>query len=274
MKKKIKYESEINFKDLIKNPIRLFGLVFVYIFVVSLAIGVYYVWNLDYVTFNRIPGTPLDTLYKVREVETKVGTNQPSIDLALVKTPSKEMLAKAKEEFVKVCSACHGTSGEGNGPAGSALNPKPRNFHQKDGWKNGRAFGDLYKTIQEGLPGTAMVAYEYLPLDVKIGDSPIISVRLEIFLKLRTTTLRFWIWNTEFRRKSKKRVISQSKRLFQKSVPNLKTWKGILLKRLLTTKTIKVFSCCRNIRKTAKQRLPFLLKNIKAMKRWKISSPA
>ncbi len=169
MKKKIKYESEIDFKDTIKNPIRLFGLVFVYIFMVALGIGVYYIWNLDYVTFNRVPGTPLDTLFQVREIEKKVGTNQPSIDLALVKSPSKEMLAKAKDEFNKICSACHGTNGQGDGPAGSALNPKPRNFHQKDGWTNGRKLVDLYKTIQEGVPGTGMVAYEYLAPDLKIG---------------------------------------------------------------------------------------------------------
>ncbi len=169
MKKKIKYESEINFKEAVKNPIRLFGLVFIYIFMVSLGIGIYYIWNLDYVTFNRVPGTPLDTLFKVREVERKVGANQPAMDLALVKSPTKEMIELGKEEFDKVCSACHGTGGNGDGPGGAALNPKPRDFHQKDGWTNGRDIVNMFKTVQTGVPGTGMVAYEYLSPQVKIG---------------------------------------------------------------------------------------------------------
>lgn len=34
----------------------------------------------------------------------------------------------AGSDFVSLCSSCHGPSGKGNGPAATALNPKPRDF--------------------------------------------------------------------------------------------------------------------------------------------------
>ena len=32
------------------------------------------------------------------------------------------------ERYMSLCSSCHGESGKADGPAGQALNPKPRNF--------------------------------------------------------------------------------------------------------------------------------------------------
>ncbi len=36
--------------------------------------------------------------------------------------------AKGKKHYEAICSACHGPQGDGNGPAGSSLSPKPRDF--------------------------------------------------------------------------------------------------------------------------------------------------
>jgi len=33
--------------------------------------------------------------------------------------------------FAQKCATCHGPQGRGDGPAGAALNPKPRNYHDK-----------------------------------------------------------------------------------------------------------------------------------------------
>jgi mono/diheme cytochrome c family protein len=41
------------------------------------------------------------------------------------KTPD---LAAGKKVFETYCVTCHGTSGKGDGPAGKALNPPPRDF--------------------------------------------------------------------------------------------------------------------------------------------------
>ena len=36
--------------------------------------------------------------------------------------------AKAHEMFATVCAMCHGATGQGDGQAAAALNPKPRNY--------------------------------------------------------------------------------------------------------------------------------------------------
>ena len=63
---------------------------------------------------------------------------------------------KGRQLFEKLCWTCHGKTGLGDGPAGVALNPKPKNFtlsavqEQKDGelfWKisNGKGVMVPYK---------------------------------------------------------------------------------------------------------------------------------
>ena len=37
----------------------------------------------------------------------------------------------ADERYATICANCHGAKGYGDGPGGVALNPKPRNFHDK-----------------------------------------------------------------------------------------------------------------------------------------------
>lgn len=75
--------------------------------------------------------------------------------------PDKKMLETGKKLYAQ-CAACHGNEGKGDGPGGAALNPKPRNFHANDGWKNGRDFAGLYKTLEEGIPGGPMSSYAHL----------------------------------------------------------------------------------------------------------------
>jgi hypothetical protein len=58
------------------------------------------------------------------------------------------------------CVSCHGTDGRGDGPASTGLNPAPRNFTSKEGWVNGPKLTSIYETLQEGIKGSAMVAYQ------------------------------------------------------------------------------------------------------------------
>ena len=39
--------------------------------------------------------------------------------------------AKGKDTFAKTCAICHGNTGKGDGPAGAALNPKPKDLTDK-----------------------------------------------------------------------------------------------------------------------------------------------
>lgn len=74
---------------------------------------------------------------------------------------SPEMVAKGKALYGTFCVVCHGEKGDGNGPAGVALNPKPRNF-STDPFKQGSRPPDIFATLGTGVPGTPMVAFAQL----------------------------------------------------------------------------------------------------------------
>ena len=78
---------------------------------------------------------------------------------------SPELVNRGKEIFAQQCTSCHGAEGKGNGPAAGALNPPPRNFTADAGWKNGRTVAGVFKTLKEGLQGSAMASYATLPVD-------------------------------------------------------------------------------------------------------------
>lgn len=86
----------------------------------------------------------------------------PPIDPNTVMKPSPELLAKGKNLYEATCAACHGSTGKGDGPAAAGLPTKPRVFAQAAGWKNGPRMDGLWKTLDQGLPGTSMQSYSYL----------------------------------------------------------------------------------------------------------------
>lgn len=56
---------------------------------------------------------------------------------------------KVPEKFIALCAPCHGSAGDGNGPAAAAMDPKPRNFI--DGKvMNGRTDAQLMNVIKNG----------------------------------------------------------------------------------------------------------------------------
>lgn len=84
------------------------------------------------------------------------------VDISKFTKATPEMVEKGKTIFGQQCVMCHGATGHGDGPAAAALNPKPRNFTQDQGWKNGRALAQIFKTVTEGLPGTPMPPFSGL----------------------------------------------------------------------------------------------------------------
>ena len=158
-----KPEDEIKFKDLLKNPIRLFGWVFPIFFVLILALGIYFVKNLNEISYNIQAVGLVDSTLLKSEVEIKKGGVMPAVDMNLVKAPTSQVISKGKELFAANCKSCHGDNGMGDGPAGAALVKKPRNLHATDGWTNGRNIDQIFKTLQEGIINNGMAAYEYIP---------------------------------------------------------------------------------------------------------------
>lgn len=67
---------------------------------------------------------------------------------------------KGRALFEANCSACHGPAADGKGPAAASLTPPPRNFLDPEAhWTRSREPQDIYRTLSEGSPGTAMVSF-------------------------------------------------------------------------------------------------------------------
>jgi mono/diheme cytochrome c family protein len=80
-------------------------------------------------------------------------------------------LAAGKQVYDDKCAACHGPTGQGNGPAAAALNPKPVNFGDK-AYMQGMPVDCHFYRINEGVQGTGMPPWKAL------GDDAIWKVLL------------------------------------------------------------------------------------------------
>jgi hypothetical protein len=67
-------------------------------------------------------------------------------------------LMRGKEIFRERCVACHGSLGDGKGPAAKFMSPPPADFTDKDDQCCGAdtSPGDFYYRVLRGFPGTAM----------------------------------------------------------------------------------------------------------------------
>ena len=69
-----------------------------------------------------------------------------------------------KELFTKnACHTCHGLTGKGDGPAGQALNPPPRDYKDIESYKQGSTLEEISNTLLTGVPGTSMAPYPHIP---------------------------------------------------------------------------------------------------------------
>jgi mono/diheme cytochrome c family protein len=71
-----------------------------------------------------------------------------------------ENIAKGQELFTgkATCFTCHGNEGKGDGPAGAALDPSPRNFHNPK-FMETKTEGEMMWIIKNGSAGTGMISY-------------------------------------------------------------------------------------------------------------------
>jgi mono/diheme cytochrome c family protein len=74
--------------------------------------------------------------------------------------PTPDVLAKGKAIFEGkgTCFTCHGNTGKGDGPAGGALDPTPRNFTNPE-FNKVRTPGEMFWVVKNGSPGTGMISY-------------------------------------------------------------------------------------------------------------------
>jgi mono/diheme cytochrome c family protein len=144
--------------------LRLYGLLYIIIIAVIIGFGTVYLNSITNFSVEKIVPNSFIKDSTVQEVDLPVikGTVSPPVDIMKQGKPSQEMVDKGKTLFQTNCTSCHGEDGKGDGIAAATLNPKPRNFHDLNGWKNGPRFSEMYKTLQEGITGTAMPSFSTL----------------------------------------------------------------------------------------------------------------
>jgi len=75
------------------------------------------------------------------------------------KTP--ELLKQGKTIFEQTCAPCHGSKGDGMGPAGAVLKPPPTDFRKPlKEWPNTKGnLEKIFEVISKGIPNSSMVAW-------------------------------------------------------------------------------------------------------------------
>lgn len=81
---------------------------------------------------------------------------------------SSHLIFPGKSVFENYCSNCHGILGDGHGPFIVNLTKLPPDFNNPNShFKNGFSYIGLSKTLNEGIAGTQMPAFNYLPAETK-----------------------------------------------------------------------------------------------------------
>lgn len=87
--------------------------------------------------------------------------------------------AKAKEIFANRCTPCHGPEGRGDGPASQSLDPKPRDFHDKN-WHASIDDAHIEKIIKFG--GAAVGKSPAMPGNPDLND-PVVVAELRTLVR-------------------------------------------------------------------------------------------
>lgn len=158
-----------------KDSLKYYGVVYLIFIIAIIVMGTMYINDLPNVMKEKIGGLPVvvkDTA-KDSTVQAELpmikGTLSPPVDVMKFLNPTPEIVEKGKSVFTMNCASCHGEQGKGDGVAGASLNPKPRNFHDMNGWTNGPSLTMMYKTLQEGITNRGMASYANLPPDDRLS---------------------------------------------------------------------------------------------------------
>ncbi|MGO9480341.1 MAG: c-type cytochrome [Candidatus Kryptoniota bacterium] len=137
---------------------------YVYFVSVLVALGMLYIHRENMVNRNSIrPDLAIDSTFFMPISGTPPAapssTLGPMVNVSSLLTPTKPQLENGEKLFKVNCASCHGLDGEGDGPAAASLHPKPRDYHATTGWVNGRLLSEMFKTVSEGVPASAMVSF-------------------------------------------------------------------------------------------------------------------
>jgi len=86
-----------------------------------------------------------------------------------------ELIERGRQTYLVYCSGCHGVEGDGNGPAASFLDPKPRDFTSGVFKFRTTPSGslptdaDLHRVLTQGVLGTSMPSWQLLPENKRVA---------------------------------------------------------------------------------------------------------
>ena len=74
---------------------------------------------------------------------------------------TSDLLKKGKKIFEQTCAPCHGSKGDGKGPAGAVLKPPPTDFTLplKDWPYTKGNLQKIFEVITKGIPNSSMVPW-------------------------------------------------------------------------------------------------------------------
>jgi len=201
MAQKPEFRDELDFRDLLRKPEKLFGYGYLYVLVAVVGLGLVYLGNLTEIGKNAtLPLIPKDSSAFVADIALQRPVVLPPVSVSVAAVPSDSQVARGRDLYRANCASCHGDNGQGDGPAGIVLTPKPRNFHVTEGWTNGPKISQIYLTLQEGIVRNGMASYGYLPpadrfalihyvrtfMTAPPADDPAALMQLEATYKLST----------------------------------------------------------------------------------------
>lgn len=163
MENKHFFEDEINFLEVLKNPVRWFGIIYPYFLVIIILGGVFYYNHMSRAYRNTVPPSVADSANVFSDIQPVKGSVSEGININEISDASQDLINQGENLYKANCVSCHGEQGMGDGAAGQVLNPKPRNFHSTEGWVNGRDFASMFTTVTEGIISSGMPAYNHLP---------------------------------------------------------------------------------------------------------------
>jgi hypothetical protein len=149
------FEIKMNkkIKEIKENPGKIFGLVYPYVLVIGVALGLMYISNLNDIARQSVPPRLVDTL-AAQDLEVVKPRSIPPLDIIAVSKPSQDLIEKGAGIYANICASCHGIDGIGNGPAATGLNPPPRDLTSlKAAGKTGQKFLKFIKLLKKEFPG-------------------------------------------------------------------------------------------------------------------------
>jgi len=96
---------------------------------------------------------------------------------AAATTASGDPAAIAKTIFSQRCVPCHGSTGQGDGPASASLNPKPRKYADRE-WQASVTDEYIEKIIKFG--GAAVGKSAAMPNNPDLNDPAVVSALKDI----------------------------------------------------------------------------------------------